>query len=71
MKQNVVNEKLQMAFEDGYADFSKVVLRKGKFFHQVSNPMKKNTTLYKEWQRGWDCAYFNNLEKINGLGARS
>ena len=71
MKQPIVNEKLLKNFEDGYAAFSHVDIR-GKFFHQVANPIsKKNATGRREWQRGWNTAYFENLEKQNGLGARS
>ena len=70
MNEPVVNEKLLKAFEDGYNAFSRVVLQK-KYFHQVANPMKNNTIMHKEWQRGWNTAYFNNLENLNGLGARS
>ena len=70
MKKPVVNEKLLENFNDGYAAFSRVVLRKEKFFHQCANPLKQETTGYKEWQRGWNTAYFENLEKLNGLGTR-
>ncbi len=76
MKQPVVNEKLLKNFEDGYEAFSRVVLR-GNFFHQVANPInKKDATGYREWQRGWNTAYFDNLmnrplEKLNGLRTRS
>ena len=44
--------------------------RFGKRYHQVANPMKKDTTPYREWQRGWEAAYFKNLEKLNGLRIR-
>ena len=71
MKKPVVNEKLLNAYNSGYEAFSKVSLLKNKFFHHAANPMHKNTTLNKEWQRGWNTAYFKNLEKLNGLGTRS
>ena len=70
MKNPVVNEKLLECFELGYDAFSKVSLRKNKFFHQRANPMKGGTIGHKEWQRGWNTAYFENLEKLNGLGNR-
>jgi hypothetical protein len=79
-----VNENLLKHFKSGYEAFNQVQTRKSKqfgnrgwlpssdsVFHQVANPMRKNTTSYREWQRGWDAAYFENLEKLNGLGARS
>ena len=71
MKQPVVNEKLLESFEAGYEAFSNVILRKNKFFHHTANPMKKGTTTHKEWQRGWNTAYFDNLGKPNGLGTGS
>jgi hypothetical protein len=66
----VVNEGLLKNFEDGYEAFSKVSLRRNKFFHQMANPMRKDTVSHREWQRGWNTAYFENLEKQNGLGTR-
>ena len=65
-----MNKKLADAFTQGYEAFSRVTT-KGKFFHVVANPMRKNTTPHREWQRGWEAAYFKNLEKQNGLTARS
>tara|TARA_R100001440_G_scaffold62788_1_gene82911 strand:- start:523 stop:750 length:228 start_codon:yes stop_codon:yes gene_type:complete len=67
----VVNEKLERIFQSGYAAFSNVDIRKNKFFHQIANPMKKDTVPHHEWQRGWNTAYFDNLEKLNGFGKRS
>ena len=71
MVKKVKNSGLLNNFEDGYAAFSRVVKRKSNFFHQVANPLKKGTTPYREWQRGWNAAYFENLEKLNGLTTRS
>lgn len=31
---------------------------------KVNNPYKKNTPFYKEWQRGFDTAYFENLDRM-------
>jgi len=66
-----VNEGLLKNFEDGYVAFSKVSLRRNKFFHHMANPMRKDTVSYREWQRGWEAAYFENLEKLNGPSTRS
>ena len=66
-----MNVHLAKNFSDGYEAFSRVVQRENDFFHQVANPMKENTTPYREWQRGWEAAYFDNLEKLNGLRTRS
>lgn len=70
-----MNKKLADCYNTGYNAFSKVQEfespRFGKCYYQVANPMKINTTLWREWQRGWEAAYFKNLEQINGLGTRS
>ena len=62
----MVNEKLANDYKRGYAAFSRVEERKNKRFgvryHQVANPMRKNTTSAKEWQRGWNKAYIDNLK---------
>jgi hypothetical protein len=69
-----MNKKLADNFNAGYVAFSRVQefesTRFGKRYRQVANPMKKNTTPYREWQRGWEAAYFKNLEQLNGLGTR-
>lgn len=35
-------------------------------FHKgrLNNPFKVNSFLHREWQRGFDNAYFNNLEGV-------
>jgi len=67
-----MNKSLAKNFQDGYEAFDMVTLKKGKgVYHTIANPMRKNTTAHREWQRGWNAAYFNNLEKLNELGARS
>ena len=69
-----MNKKIVEYFEEGYKAFNKVSVRNGKF-HHYANPVKKDNpytfTSYREWQRGWNTAYFENLEKLNELGARS
>lgn len=65
-----MNKSLAKNFEDGHRAFNMVERRNGRF-HQVSNPLRKNTTSYREWQRGWEAAYFENLEKLNGTRKRS
>jgi len=69
-----MNEILFRHFEEGYIAFNKVSQRNGRF-HHYANPVKVNNprtfTSYREWQRGWNTAYFENLEKLNELGARS
>ncbi len=73
----MVNQNLAKNYSMGFQAFKQVESKEVKgsvnriIFHQASNPMRKNTTSYREWQRGWNDAYFKNLEKLNGLGARS
>ena len=70
-----MNKKLADNFNAGYVAFGRVQEfespRFGKRYRQVANPMKPKTTPYREWQRGWEAAYFKNLEQLNGLGTRS
>ena len=65
-----MNTSLAKNFDDGYRAFSMVERRNGRY-HQVANPMRNNTTSYREWQRGWEAAYFENLEKQHEPRARS
>jgi hypothetical protein len=61
-----MNRNLMKNFKDGYEAFKRVDKRRigGKsYFHVVANPMKKNTTPYREWQRGWEAGYFESLMK--------
>ena len=61
-----MNRNLMKNFKDGYEAFKKVEKRrvgKRSYFHVVANPMKKNTTPYREWQRGWEAGYFESLMK--------
>jgi hypothetical protein len=64
-----MNRKLADNYKEGFNAFKKVERRNGRF-HQVANPLRTNTTPYREWQRGWDAAYRENLEKQNELGTR-
>ena len=73
-----MKNKLDEHFVAGYKAFSQVDERETKRFgvryHQMPNPLKPNGkythTAHREWQRGWNTAYFTNLEKLNGLGTR-
>ena len=71
MKKKPEKDSVTQKFVDeGYEAFSKVEQRKGNY-HQVAIRRKKDTTPYREWQRGWNTAYFDNLEKLNGPKTRS
>lgn len=43
------------AFEQGYKDFGK---------GQISNPYNKNTPKHRDWEFGFNKAYFANLERV-------
>tara|TARA_R110002020_G_scaffold311002_1_gene526661 strand:- start:292 stop:492 length:201 start_codon:yes stop_codon:yes gene_type:complete len=46
----------------------RIQVEKGyRAFHRgrITNPYKINTTFYKEWERGFNKAYFQNLAKLN------
>ena len=64
-----MNKKLADNFNAGYEAFKKVERRNGRY-HIVANPLRKNTTPYREWQRGWEAAYKKNLENLNGHSTR-
>jgi hypothetical protein len=74
-----MNNKLDEHFIAGYEAFSQESERRNKqhgvCYHQVANPLKPNGkythTSHREWQRGWNTAYFKNLEKLNGPRTRS
>jgi len=61
----MVNRKLADDFKRGYIAFSRAekrdTVKYGMRWHQIANPMRKNTTSAKEWQRGWNKAYMDNL----------
>ena len=47
----------------------RIQVEKGqRAFHRgkLANPYKPNTSFYKEWERGFNKAYFENLEKLSG-----
>ena len=43
------------AFEQGYQDFGK---------GQTTNPYNPNTPKYRDWEFGFNKAFFRNLERI-------
>ena len=46
---------LRIQFEKGYHAFKRGI---------ISSPFSFNTTQYREWQRGFNSAYFANLKKV-------
>jgi hypothetical protein len=47
---------LQVAFEDGKIGFKK----------NTGNPFHPKSDLYKEWERGYNKEYFDNLKRLTG-----
>lgn len=37
---------------------------------KIENPYNPGTTNYRDWQFGFDRAYFENLERITGRGSQ-
>lgn len=46
---------LRMQFDKGYRDF-----RRGK----TTNPFHPDTMQHREWQRGFDIAYYEQLKRV-------
>jgi hypothetical protein len=46
---------LKVQFERGYLDF-----KRGR----VNNPFHSDTMQYREWERGFNAAYFENLKRV-------
>ena len=47
----------------------RIQMEKGyRAFHtgRITNPYKLTTACYKEWERGFNKAYFENLKRIHG-----
>ena len=65
---NKPSNNLQDHFENGYSSFSRAVQGKKGFWFTVANQLKNNTTPAREWQRGYDTAYFDNLKGVKGNG---
>ena len=55
-KKNAKKKPLQVAFQMGYNAFYRGIF---------DSPYKKTSFLHKEWQRGWNTGYFDNLETGN------
>ena len=52
---------LKFQYEQGYSDF-----KRGR----VNSPFHKDTMQYREWNRGFNTAYFENLKKVKEREAR-
>jgi|TARA_B100000424_G_C22701242_1_gene382424 hypothetical protein len=53
---------LKFQFEQGYGDF-----KRGR----VGNPFHKDTMQHREWNRGFNKAYFEQLKKVKQHEARA
>ena len=68
---------LRIQYQWGYDAFKRggrFLTKNGKQMFQENRPnLDPNTMQYREWQRGWNDAYYENLEKgkYNGVKGRS
>ena len=65
---------LRIQYQWGYDAFrrgGRLVKVKDKTLFQENRPnIDPNTMQYREWQRGWNDAYFESLEKDNYYGVK-
>jgi hypothetical protein len=59
-----MSRTLQDSYESGYKSFGKIESTRKGYWHLVANPLKRNTLHYKEWERGINTAYYDNLKKV-------
>ena len=53
---NKARATLQVAFESGKIGFK----------NNMDNPFHPESDLYKEWERGYNKEYFDNLKRLTG-----
>ena len=79
MRRNGLNKydaPLRIQYEWGYEAFKKggrfVTVRGKKMFLESRPNLHPNSMQAREWQRGWNAAYYENLEKgkYNGIKGR-
>ena len=54
---------LKAAFDAGFNAFNTVIQNEKGLFWNPPNPYPKNTLVHKDWERGFQCAYNENLKK--------
>jgi len=52
---------LRMQYDKGYADFNK---------GRVGNPFAEDTMQYREWERGFNTAYYDQLKRVQQYDIR-
>jgi len=50
-------------YHEGRKAFS-YIEKVGKFYHSAANPYSVDSFRGKEWQRGYNLSYFQNLKRI-------
>lgn len=50
-------------FVEGLKSFNRCK-KVGKYYYPIDNPYGADTPQYREWERGYNQAYFKNLEKV-------
>lgn len=53
------------AYEKGYTVFRRGIMdRLARYKNLVSNPFKSKTSSHREWERGFNAAYFEQLKRV-------
>jgi len=52
---------LRMQYDKGYTDFNK---------GRVGNPFAEDTMQYREWERGFNTAYYDQLKRVQQYDIR-
>ena len=56
---------MAQAFEKGFTVFRRGIMdRTARHKNLVPNPFKSKTSSYREWERGFNAAYFEQLERV-------
>ena len=54
------------AYEKGRAVFQRGIMdRRARYKNLVPNPFKSKTSSYREWERGFNAAYFEQRERVH------
>ena len=57
------NKAVDRFYHEGRKSFS-AVEKCGKYYHSAANPYSMDSFRGKEWQRGYNLSYFQNLKRI-------
>ena len=57
------NKAVDRFYHEGRKSFSEVE-KCGKYYHTAANPYSMDSFRGKEWQRGYNLSYFQNLKRV-------